>query len=209
MEEIYNWNKILEEDLLLEMANVSSRVTGLPYNIWIDSAGVGRNNTHNEPRIKVKVNDILIPMTISDNPVIPESVQKTLGIDTFKDINIVKRYIKAYKKVLLAHYLGQIDDTAALSLLNTLPEASKAELKLADMIDLRPNIRLEYYWDENELLYVMTVKTDNGILATRYALDNYEFACNIEDFRKEFGNIRIIDINNPDGAAELLERLNL
>lgn len=200
---------MLTEDLLLEMANVSPRVTGLPYTLWIDSAGVGRINTHNEPRVKIKVDGTYIPMTISDNPEIPESVVNNSGITTFKDINIVKRYIKAYKKVLLAHYLGQIDDTAALSLLSTLPKAKEAELRLSDMINLRPNIRLEYYWDSNEVLYVMTVRTDNGDLATAYAFDDYELFCKIQDFRKEFGDIRIIDTNNPDGVKDLFERFSV
>lgn len=57
-----------------EMANVSKDDTGLPYDLWIDSAGDSRRK--HGPRVKVQVNNTFIPLIISDNPDIPKSVKR-------------------------------------------------------------------------------------------------------------------------------------
>lgn len=57
----------LDESELMEMTNVSTEDTGLPYSIWIDSAGKDRRS-HNDLRIKVKVDGKFIPVSISKNP---------------------------------------------------------------------------------------------------------------------------------------------
>lgn len=117
-EEYFEQLNNLEEDYLLEMANVNKQDTGLPYDIWIDSMGLNRNNTHNEPRIKVEVDHNLIPMTISKtNPDIPESVKKQ-GITTFKGINKIKDYIKKYYDVFIKHWNKELTDKQALNLLD-------------------------------------------------------------------------------------------
>lgn len=83
-----------------EMANVSKEDTGLPYDLWIDSIGVDRKGKHSSPRLKVQVNGKLIPVLISENPDIPDSLKRK-GIKDFPHLSEVKKYIKAYLKVLL------------------------------------------------------------------------------------------------------------
>lgn len=108
----------LEEDYLLEMANVNKQDTGLPYDLWIDSVGKDRNNKHNEPRIKVDVDNQLIPIIIDkENPDIPESVKKQ-GIKTFKNINKIKDYVKKYYDVFIKHWNKELTDRQALNLLD-------------------------------------------------------------------------------------------
>ena len=53
---------------LTEMANLSSDRTGLPYDIWLDSSGNGRNTSHNLPRLKIDIEGDKIPVSISKEP---------------------------------------------------------------------------------------------------------------------------------------------
>ena len=119
----------LDEDYLFEMAQVSKDDTGLPYDLWIDGMGKDRNNTHNTPRIKVRVKDKLIPMTIDkDNPDIPESVKK-MGTTTFKGISKIRKYIKEYYSVFMKHWNREITDKQALNMLGQ-TEADDNQIKL-------------------------------------------------------------------------------
>lgn len=114
-----------------EMANVSKEDTGLPYDLWIDSAGDFRKR--HGPRIKVQVNNTLIPITISDNPDIPKSAKKG-GISNFPHLAEIKKYIKAYKEILLAHYKKQLSDKNTLLLLETLGQADINKIKLVNYL---------------------------------------------------------------------------
>lgn len=53
--------------MLLE-ENLHKSLTGLPYDLWIDGAGNERNVQHNKPRLKVKVNGELIPVSMGAEP---------------------------------------------------------------------------------------------------------------------------------------------
>lgn len=105
---------------LYEMAKVNKQDTKLPYDLWIDSIGKDRKNTHYLPRIKVEVNNKQIPVLIDEhNPDIPDSVKKK-GIETFKDIQKIKEYIKVYYDVFMKHWNREISDREALNQLNSL-----------------------------------------------------------------------------------------
>ena len=106
-------NKI-EEELLYEMASVSKEDTGLPYKLWLDSAGTNRNTKHNEIRIKVEVDGDRIPVIVDkENPYISKSVGKT--IPNFKEI---QEYIVKYYDVFVKHWNGELTDRQALNMLN-------------------------------------------------------------------------------------------
>ena len=184
----------INEDLLLEMANLSHRRTGLPYDLWIDPQSVNRNNNHHEPRIKVNVDGKLIPFEISDNPDIPESVKRT-GITDFPHKNKIKQYVIAYKKILLAHYYLKIDDVTALTLLKTIKYAPIAEENLEMYISETPNLRVEYRWDAEELLYVIEVKSDRGLIETIYAMDNMYLSRELNLLRVKYGPIDCINLD--------------
>ena len=185
----------LNENLLLEMANLSHTRTGLPYDIWIDSEGSDRKNTHSGPRIKVKVDGVFIPFEISDNPDIPDSIKKN-GITDFPHKNNIREYVIAYRKILLAHYYKKIDDLDALSLLKTLKQASEAQTKLSDMIDERPNLRIEYKWDNEECLYKIDVVSDIETIKTSYAMDNFYLFKELSELQKEYTPNQIINLDD-------------
>lgn len=185
----------LNEGLLLEMANLDHRRTGLPYDIWIDSLGSDRVNTHHEPRIKVKVDGRLIPFQISDNPDIPQSV-KNNGITDFPHKNKIKEYVIAYKKILLAHYFKQITDVDALNMLKTIRYAPKAEQELELKLHSLSEITVEYKWDDDELLYVINVKSDNSIIDTIYAMDNMYLSKELTQLRIKYGSVEFTNLDN-------------
>lgn len=186
-DDVFSINDVTElnEELLLEMANLSHKRTGLPYDIWIDSEGVNRKNTHYGPRIKIKVDDRFIPFEISDDPDIPESVKKT-GLVDFPHKNKIREYVSAYKKVLLAHYYKQIDDTEALNLLKTIKYAPEAEKQLELYTELWPNLRIEFNWDNQECLYVINVISDNGVIETVYAMDTFYLSKELTDLQLRY-----------------------
>lgn len=157
IDELYTLN----ENLLFEMTNVQKKTTWLPYDLWIDSRGKDRKTTHSEPRLNVDVDGNLIPMTISENPDIPESVKKT-GLTTFRFMSKVQAYIRAYYPILIAHYNRQIGDKETLKYLLNLKSAPKS---LSDFEketkDETLYYRIEYSWDTDDLLYVLNVINNN------------------------------------------------
>ena len=118
----------LDEDYFLEMANAIKVDTGLPYDIWLDSKGKERNIPHNYPRIKVDVDGNLIPVIISDNPIIPESV----GIKNFKKFNEIKKFIIKNKDILLKHWNKELSDREILNLLTVNNKEIPGQMSLFD-----------------------------------------------------------------------------
>lgn len=186
----------LDENLLLEMATVSKSKIGLPYDLWLDPAGIDRGNEHvNNPRIKIKVDDSLIPIEISDDPKIPDSVKKNLDKD-IPNLAAVKNYVKAYKKVLLAHYYKKIDDKDALNLLSTIGDAKAAELKLDEITKPKTNGEIRYKRDVDQCLYVISVFDDkNNIVTTSYAFNKYYLYSEIKALKDTYEITTVIDLD--------------
>lgn len=114
-----------------KMANVSKDDTGLPYDLWIDSAGDSRRK--HGPRVKVQVNSTFIPLIISDNPDIPKSAKKN-GVSDFPHLAEIQKYIRAYKEILLAHYRKQLSDKNTLLLLETIEKADTNKIRLVNYL---------------------------------------------------------------------------
>ena len=182
----------LNEDLLFEMCNLQAVDTGLPYDIWLDSKGVERTNTHHKPRVKILVDGQLIPIEISDNPDIPESVKKN-GIMNIPHLNKIKKYIKAYKRILLAHYFKELSDKQALNLLSTIDQASNAELRLDDLQEIDSNYTAEYYWDAEEMLYIIELKLNDKIIESGSALDSNQLFHELLDIQLRYKGAKIVD----------------
>ena len=197
----------LNEELLFEMANIESRVTGLPYDLWIDSMGKNRLNNHNEPRVKILVDGNFIPVTISDTPNIPESVKKT-GLGNIPKFAHVQKYIRAYKEVLLAHYNRMINDTQALELLKTINYAKDAELKLSDML-LEDDLRIEFEWFEDEELFIVHVRNDVRNVKSVQALDIPELFRTINELQVEYGIHGFTDVDNYFSKQYLTEAIQI
>ena len=88
------------------VARAASEETGLPYDILLDS--LGKNNIIPDcPRVGVIVGDNVIPVQISDDPVI-------LSGDDFPDTNIVLNWVARHKTELLRHWNKEITDLEIL-----------------------------------------------------------------------------------------------
>lgn len=189
-DEIVNiYNRNLHEDFLLEMASVSSIYTGLPYDLWLDPAGRTRGNEHTyTPRLKVELEDgSMVPFLISDSPDIPDSVKKQ-GMVSFKNIQAIKEYVKAYKDILLAHFNRKINDREVLNLLNTLPESREMLDKLNNILN---PYKIDYKWDVAKNSYVINI-TDksNSIIETDYAQHDFQLLKALNDIGNKY-NIKI------------------
>lgn len=176
--QVISMHQAINEELLLEMANVSKRVSGLPYDMWIDSNGCLRNTQHNIPRVKIHVDDELIPVSISDDP------QILVKNKTINKWSWIRKYIIAYKDILLAHYNQKIDDTAALELLKTLDKAKDATVKLSDMTQLPEDVEIQFSKIPDGFLIV--VKSKNKTLETMYAEDWAETSKTIRSLKNKY-----------------------
>ncbi len=88
------------------VARAASGETGLPYDILLDS--LSKNNiVPGCPRVGVIVGDNVIPVQISDDPVV-------LSRDDFPDANIVLNWVARYKTELLRHWNRKITDLEIL-----------------------------------------------------------------------------------------------
>ena len=100
----------INEDTLCEMASLSPDETNLPCLVWADGP---RNMKHG---LRIKFQDSLcsrddgspmIPITISDNPQIPNSVKAKLTLSS-KDLEKVKRWVVLNKDVLTQYAKGTL-----------------------------------------------------------------------------------------------------
>ena len=88
------------------VVRLTSEDSGLPYDILLDS--LGKNNIIPDcPRVGVIVGDNVIPVQISDDPVV-------LSGDDFPDANIVLNWVARYKTELLRHWNKEITDLEIL-----------------------------------------------------------------------------------------------
>lgn len=130
----------LSEQYMFEMANIPKKYTGLPYDIWIDSMGSDRANKHSVPRIKLKVDNTLIPVTISDKPEVPSSVLKN-GNVKIKEFSKIRDFIVRYKVVLLMHFYRELDDVQTITLLHRIKDTTKLnQLSPEEVVDLADSL---------------------------------------------------------------------
>ena len=93
-----------------EMANLRKQESGLPYDIWLDSAGYKRNTPHNVMRIKVSIDNELIQVIIaSQRDIRPQK--------HFKRENEIILWASNNYNTLLMHWNGKLSDRQALNIL--------------------------------------------------------------------------------------------
>ena len=84
------------EDILFEMSNLVPENTGLEYIVWI----IPKNNREKHgPRIKVNINNILIPVSVNDNPQVMVNTDKQIP-----DFNNLQKWIVLNKDILLQYW---------------------------------------------------------------------------------------------------------
>ena len=93
-----------------EMANLRKQESGLPYDIWLDSAGYKRNTPHNVMRIKVSIDNELIPVIIaSQRDIRPQK--------HFKRENEIILWASNNYDTLFKHWNNELSDRQALNIL--------------------------------------------------------------------------------------------
>ena len=85
------------------MAVIDPETSGLKYEVWLDPAGCLRKVPHNDPRLKVRVDNQRIPFSIEDNP-------RKLSNKKVLDESNVKKWISLNKEALLKHWYREIPD---------------------------------------------------------------------------------------------------
>lgn len=103
------------KDVIMAMANINKKRTGLSVNIWSDGQGCLRNKPDKLPRVKLDAGDASISVSISDQPVVlaPKnwlSKFKQSEIDSFEE---GIEYVARNYDLLLKHYMdtdGSFDD---------------------------------------------------------------------------------------------------
>ena len=92
-----------------EMTNLRKQESGLPYDIWLDSAGYERNTPHSV-MIKIRIDDEFIPVIIaSQRDIRPQK--------HFKRENEIISWASDNYDTLLKHWNGRLSDRQALNIL--------------------------------------------------------------------------------------------
>ena len=93
-----------------EMASLRKHESGLPYDIWLDSAGYKRNTPHNVMMINVSIDNELIPVIIaSQRDIRPQK--------HFKRENDIILWASNNYDTLFMHWNGKLSDRQALNIL--------------------------------------------------------------------------------------------
>lgn len=93
-----------------KMANLRKQESGLPYDIWLDSAGYKRNTPHSVMRINVSIDNELIPVIIaSQRDIRPQK--------HFKRENEIISWASDNYCILFKHWNSELSDRQALNLL--------------------------------------------------------------------------------------------
>ena len=85
---------------------ITAGETGLPYDILLDSLGVD-NESSGRPRLGVVMGDIVVPMSIDEDP-------EVLSGSRFEEEEAVKEWIARHKRDLLLHWNKKLTDRAVL-----------------------------------------------------------------------------------------------
>lgn len=86
-----------------EHANIRSKDTKQPFDLWVDEHGCDRNVQHNEPRFKVTANNIQLDLILHKDDSI-EIVNSSSDIRKFKHSKEAVNFIDKFKEPLRAHW---------------------------------------------------------------------------------------------------------
>ena len=93
---------------LFEFANLSRSKTGLDCIVWVKTHMQNSTSKHNAPRIMFSDNNVLIPVSISDQPLLLDGVkQKDLHVNS-KDLQSIFDWIRRNYKALMELWNGYI-----------------------------------------------------------------------------------------------------
>ena len=97
-----------------EMANLTRKNSGEPFDIWVDSAGKIRNAKHNEPRVKASNNGVTIVAGFKNGEYSNFQTAKD-KIKQFGKNNELRNYLIKIKPLLELHWENKVDDQTFLN----------------------------------------------------------------------------------------------
>lgn len=112
---------IVENEILIEMANIDSRSSGLQVDIWSDHNGKNRNKRDKKPRVKIGSNDFEISVSIEEHPEILASSDNIKQSDKRK-IKKAIEYISRNYDLFLKHYNDDKNEFRDIDLFKALSE---------------------------------------------------------------------------------------
>lgn len=111
------------ENDVFGMTNVTPKKSGLPVSIWSDHSGITRSVLHKDtPRAKVSYGNIVISISIEENPQILAPKAKKIPKDVMKKLQEGIDYFSRNYDLFLKHYLDQDDSFDDEDLFNALRE---------------------------------------------------------------------------------------
>ena len=184
----------INEDLIWEMATIRQRKSGLPYKIWLDPMGVTRGNEHTfSPRLKVEVDGKLIPVEISDDPKIPNSVMKN-GAKEPRGFSYVKNYVKKYKDILLAHFYGELDEEEVYDFIGKESEADKYLAKFHNYVKPKQDeVKIMYHFNTDDMIFDIDVVVNGDVIYSDYAIDRKELFQIANSLKKSYDAVGIYE----------------
>lgn len=93
---------------LFEMANLSKSKTGLNCIVWVQTCMSNSTYKHNAPRIMFSDNNVLIPVSISDQPLLLNGVKQIDLHVNSKDLQSIFDWIRRNYKALMELWNGYI-----------------------------------------------------------------------------------------------------
>lgn len=94
---------ITENEILMEMANLSPKRTHLQATIWSDNNGVSRNKKDKQPRVKISTSDAEVSVSIERKPKILAQT-KNIKQSDMKKIKEAMNYVGRNYDLFLKHY---------------------------------------------------------------------------------------------------------
>lgn len=99
---------ITENEISMEMANLSPKRTHLQATIWSDNNGVSRNKKDKQPRVKIGTGDSEVSVSIEKEPKILAQT-KNIKQSDMKKIKDAMKYVGRNYDLFLKHYNSSND----------------------------------------------------------------------------------------------------
>lgn len=112
---------ITENEILMEMVNLSPKRTHLQATIWSDNNGVSRNKKDKQPRVKIETSNSEVSVSIEKEPKILAQT-KNIKQSDMKKIKDAMKYVGRNYDLFLKHYNSSNDIFDDYDLFKTLAE---------------------------------------------------------------------------------------
>lgn len=102
------------------MANLTTKRSGLPADIWSEHKGIQRHVSHKfTPRVKIRGKGYEVSVTVEPYPIV-QAASKKLTHSELKDVKICMEYIGRNHDLFLQHFYDESDEFDDEDLFNAL-----------------------------------------------------------------------------------------